>query len=30
MIESSHASTKTKRVAKTIWYFHSKEVNAFT
>jgi hypothetical protein len=29
MTESSHASTKTKGVIETIWYLHSKGVNAF-
>jgi hypothetical protein len=29
MIESSLTSTEIKRVAETIWYLHSKEVNAF-
>jgi hypothetical protein len=30
MIESSHASTKTKRVVAVIWYLHLKEVDVFT
>jgi hypothetical protein len=29
MIESSPTLTKTKRVAETIWYFHSEGVDAF-
>jgi hypothetical protein len=29
MIEFSPASTKIKRIAKIIWYLHSKEVDAF-
>jgi len=29
MIQSSFASTKTKRVAIIIWYLHSKKVDAF-
>jgi len=29
MTESSPSSTKTKKVAETIWYLHSEGVNAF-
>jgi hypothetical protein len=29
MIESSYASTKTKKIVETIWYLHSKKVDVF-
>jgi hypothetical protein len=29
MIESSHASTKTKKVTRTMWYLHSEGVEIF-